>query len=78
MSCILSGVVTPGVDVTITIFDNFRRKNGVLIKNQSYDQIFEKIAAVQAKNFFAEIFLKSNYRSQFFLRAKNNLLFVNY
>jgi hypothetical protein len=40
------------------IFDNFRRKKCVFLKNQCYDQFFQNLALFWAKNvnFFAKIF----------------------
>jgi hypothetical protein len=58
---LLTAYFAPGVDVTITIFANFRPKTGVFFKNQCYDQIFAQFSFVWVKNadFLAKIFLKS-------------------
>jgi hypothetical protein len=43
-----------GVDVMIgifwAIFANFRRKNGAFVKNQCFDQIFDKTSTSLGKN----------------------------
>jgi hypothetical protein len=61
----------PGLDVMITIFDNIRRKIGVFLKNQCYDQNFAYFSFVfsQKRQFFRRIFRrkffkKSLHRSQ--------------
>jgi hypothetical protein len=47
-----------GVDVMITIFCNFRRKNWRFLKNQCYDKNFALFSFVlsQKRQFFAEKF----------------------
>jgi hypothetical protein len=58
----------PGADVMITIFCDFRQfsaKNAVFLKNQCYDQNFEKFSFVlsRKRQFFRRIFQQKYFKN---------------